>query len=205
MGVKQIKINVVEVTIGMFVSGLDRPWTQTPFPIQGFYVHDIDQIKQLKIHCNHVYVDVTKGAAPATANLASLSPRQKSRDPNHKVKQPSSLSLLQLNVNSATYLKQESLQKEAKRARQLHQLVFDAVGKVMVQVGDGSVTSVHETKRVAGSMVDSVLRNPDAFTWLSRIRDTDEHTYGHAVRSAVWAILLGRHIGLAKSELDTLA
>jgi HD-GYP domain-containing protein (c-di-GMP phosphodiesterase class II) len=205
LGVKQIKINVAEVTIGMFVSGLDRPWTQTPFPIQGFYVHDIDQTKQLKTHCNHVYVDVTKGAAPATANLASLDPKQKSRDSNHRVKQPSSSSLLPLKVNSTTYTKQESLEKEARRARQLHQLVFGAVGKVMVQVGSGNVTSVHETKRVAGSMVDSILRNPDAFTWLSRIRDTDEHTYGHAVRSAVWAILLGRHIGLAKSELDTLA
>jgi HD-GYP domain-containing protein (c-di-GMP phosphodiesterase class II) len=205
LAVKQVKIDVAEITIGMFVSGLDRPWTQTPFPIQGFYVHDLDQIKQLKTHCNHVYIDITKGAAPATANLKTMEPRQKSRTSVHKVKQPSVSSLAPLKVSPNTYAKQESLEKEAKRARQLHQLVFGAVGEVMVQVGSGNVTSVHDTKRVAGSMVDSILRNPDAFTWLSRIRDTDEHTYGHAVRSAVWAILLGRHIGLAKSELDTLA
>lgn len=205
LGVKQIKIEVEEITIGMFVSGLDRPWTQTPFPIQGFYVHDIDAIKQLKTHCNHVYIDVTKGTAPATTNLKTMNPREKTRRSDHKIKQPSNSSLVPLKVNSSTYPKQEPLEKEARRARQLHQRVFGAVGEVMVQVGSGNVTSVHETKRVAGSMVDSILRNPDAFTWLSRIRDTDEHTYGHAVRSAVWAILFGRHIGLAKSELDTLA
>jgi HD-GYP domain-containing protein (c-di-GMP phosphodiesterase class II) len=205
LAVKQIKIDVGEVVVGMFVSGLDRPWTQTPFPIQGFYVHDIDATKQLKTHCNHVYIDVTKGTAPATVNLKTMNPREKTRRSDHKVKQPSSSSLLPLKVNSSSYPKQEPLEKEARRARQLHQRVFGAVGEVMVQVGSGNVTDVHETKRVAASMVDSILRNPDAFTWLSRIRDTDEHTYGHAVRSAVWAILFGRHIGLAKSELDTLA
>jgi HD-GYP domain-containing protein (c-di-GMP phosphodiesterase class II) len=54
-------------------------------------------------------------------------------------------------------------------------------------------------------MVDSIVRSPDAFTWLSRVREKDEYTYGHAVRSAVWAILFGRHIGLPKPELDVLA
>ena len=29
----------------MFVSDLDRPWTQTPFPAQGFYIRDVDEIK----------------------------------------------------------------------------------------------------------------------------------------------------------------
>lgn len=205
MGVKQIKIDVSEVTIGMYVSGLDRPWGQTPFPIQGFYVRDLDEIKQLKTHCNHVYIDVTKGAGPAAANLRTLAPREKNRSSKKKVKPPSSTSLAPLKVNSRTYKQKEPLEKEAKRARQLHQRVFGAVSEVTIQIGSGSIASLHETKRAAGSMVDSILRNPDAFAWLSRIREADEHTYGHAVRSAVWAILFGRHIGLAKAELDTLA
>ena len=62
MGVKQVKIDVNEVTVGMFVSGLDRPWTQTPFPLQGFYVRDLTEIKELKIHCQHIYIDVVKAS-----------------------------------------------------------------------------------------------------------------------------------------------
>ena len=65
--------------------------------------------------------------------------------------------------------------------------------------------SIGETKRVASEMVDSVLRNPDAFTWLSRVQEKDEYTYSHSVRSSVWAILFGRHIGLPKRDLDVLA
>ncbi len=204
MGVKQIKIEVGEAVIGMFVSGLDRPWTQTPFPIQGFYVRDLDEIKQLKAHCNHVYIDVIKGAPPAKAHLRVMEPAVKKKRLLNGA-QNKTAPVAPIKVKPNTYTHHEPLDKEVKRARQLHQKVFSAVGEVMSQIDSGNLASVHETKRAASDMVDSVLRNPDAFTWLSRIRDADEHTYGHAVRSAVWAILFGRHIGLAKQELDTLA
>jgi hypothetical protein len=32
------KIPVVELEVGMYVSELDRPWLETPFLFQGFYV-----------------------------------------------------------------------------------------------------------------------------------------------------------------------
>jgi HD-GYP domain-containing protein (c-di-GMP phosphodiesterase class II) len=204
LGIKQIKIDVGEVIIGMFVSGLDRPWTQTPFPIQGFYVRDLDEIKQLRSQCNHVYIDVIKGAPPAKANLRMMEPiKNKRKVGQYDLNRPAPVSPIKINPN--TYTHHEPLEKEVKRARQLHQKVFSAVGQVMSQLDQGNLASVHETKRAASEMVDSVLRNPDAFTWLSRIRETDEYTYGHSVRSAVWAILFGRHIGIAKQDLDTLA
>jgi HD-GYP domain-containing protein (c-di-GMP phosphodiesterase class II) len=204
LGIKQIKIDVGEVIIGMFVSGLDRPWTQTPFPIQGFYVRDLDEIKQLKSQCNHVYIDVIKGAPPAKSNLKMMEPlKNKRKIGKYDINRPAPVSPIKVRPN--TYTHYEPLDKEVKRARQLHQKVFSAVGEVMSQLDDGNLVSIHETKRAASDMVDSVLRNPDAFTWLSRIREADEYTYGHSVRSAVWAILFGRHIGIAKQDLDTLA
>lgn len=205
MSVKQVKIDVAEVIIGMFVSGLDRPWTQTPFPIQGFYIRDLDEVKELKAHCNHVYIDVIKGAAPAKANLRVMDGAATKKKRSVERYSAKNAPVAPIKVNTDTYTHHEPLDKEVKRARQLHQRVFSAVGEVMSHIDSGNLVSVQETKRAASDMVDSVLRNPDAFSWLSRIRDADEYTYGHAVRSAVWAILFGRHIGLAKQELDTLA
>ena len=75
----------------------------------------------------------------------------------------------------------------------------------MKQLEAGRDISVKDTKRAASAMVDSVIRNPDAFSWLARVKEIDEHTYTHAMRSAVWGILFGRHIGLGKTDLDTLA
>ncbi len=190
----------------MFVSGLDRPWTQTPFPIQGFYVRDLDEIKQLKTQCNHIYIDVIKGAAPRVkTNLKTMERAATNQKQVNRYAADKPTMVAPIKVKPDTYAHFEPLKKEVKRAQQLHSKVFGAVGEVMAQLDNGVLAPMHETRRAAGQMVDSVLRNPDAFSWLSRIQETDEYTYAHAVRSAVWGILFGRHIGLAKQELDILA
>ncbi len=205
MGIKQVKIDVNEVTVGMFISGLDRPWSQTPFPLQGFYVRDLDGIKQLKTHCKHVFIDIIKGVGPISKNLKAINAHKKGEKTPPLPRNPVNTSVAPIKVQPDTYKIHETVKKEIKRAQQLHHRVFGAVSDIMSQVGSGAPASAVETKRAASEMVDSVLRNPDAFTWLSRVQDIDEHTYAHAVRSAVWAILFGRHIGLARRELSTLA
>lgn len=209
MGIKQVKLNVNELTIGMYVSGLDRPWSQTPFPLQGFYIRDLGEITQLKTLCNHVYIDVEKGRGPVSANLKTLTPQGRVKGGGREPHKNSFLTepVAPLKIQRNLYREVQPLQKEVKKARQLHQKVYGAVGEVLDQLERNQLqtASIGETKRVASEMVDSVLRNPDAFTWLSRVQEKDEYTYSHAVRSSVWAILFGRHIGLPKRDLDVLA
>lgn len=208
MGIKQIKLDVNELSLGMYVSGLDRPWTQTPFPLQGFYLRELDQINQLKAICVYVYIDIEKGRGPIAANLKTISPTIKNKIVSRDKERPAGMEpIAPLKINRGLYREVEPLQKEVKKARQLHQKVYGAVSEVIQQLEENQLdgTSLGETKKVASEMVDSVLRNPDAFTWLSRVQEKDEYTYSHAVRSSVWAILFGRHIGLPKRELDVLA
>lgn len=206
MAIKQVQVDVNELTVGMFVSGLDRPWTQTPFPLQGFYLRDLDEIKELKVHCNYVYIDIVKGPAPLTKHLKTLSGSNSSK---RKVRTPSRTKFTDvapLKIRREIYRQMVPVEKEMGRARDLHQQVQKAVGSVLDQIEvDPANIPVKDTKRVASAMVDSVLRSPDAFSWLTRVREKDEYTYSHAVRSAIWAILFGRHIGLPKPELDVMA
>jgi hypothetical protein len=53
-------------------------------------------------------------------------------------------------------------------------------------------------------MVDSVVRCPDAFTWLLRLRAKDSHTHDHSIRSSLWATQFARHIGLDIDQLKDL-
>ena len=205
MAIKQVKLDVNELTVGMFVSGLDRPWTQTPFPLQGFYIRDMEEIKQLKVHCNHVYIDVVKGSPPVKTRLRKLSKRT-SRKPVRAAAASRVTDVAPIRVRRDVYIDIAPVEKEIGQAKALHQQVYRAVGSVMSQINvDAQQVPIKDTKRAASAMVDSIVRSPDAFTWLSRVREKDEYTYGHAVRSAVWAILFGRHIGLPKPELDVLA
>lgn len=206
MAIKQLKLDVNELTIGMFVSGLDRPWSQTPFPLQGFYIRDAEDLRQLKLHCKHVYIDVVKGRKPEPAVLRKLhSAAGNKNKPAADVRRTNRIRVAPLPLRRDAYPVSAPLKKEIKKARQLHQRVYLAIEEVMTQVAGGGQVPQGETKRLASQMVDSVLRNPDAFAWLSRVRDVDEYTYSHAVRSAVWAILFGRHAGLARKDLDVLA
>lgn len=208
LGIKQVKVAVNELTVGMFVSGLDRPWTQTPFPLQGFYIRDLDEIRELKVHCNHVYIDIVKGSAPVKTNLRKLTGQtpQDRRKQQRADKRARVTDVAPLKIRHNIYEVEHGLEQEIGLAKQLHQQVYGAVSSVMEQVErDHNNIPIAETKRVASDMVDSVLRSPDAFTWLTRVREKDEYTYSHSVRSAVWAILFGRHIGMPKAELDILA
>lgn len=206
MAIKQVKVDVNELTIGMYVSGLDRPWSQTPFPLQGFYLRDLGEINQLKALCHYVYIDVEKGRGPISANLKTIAAPTKKTTTRERVNSFTE-TLAPLKIQRGLYRDVTPLQREVKQARQLHQKVYGAVVEVMEQLEKNQFDdlSLGETKRVASEMVDSVVRNPDAFTWLSRVQEKDEYTYSHAVRSSVWAILLGRHIGLPKRDLDVLA
>ena len=49
---------VTDLEIGMFVTALDRPWIETPFLVEGFYITSQADIDEVEKHCRFVYVDV---------------------------------------------------------------------------------------------------------------------------------------------------
>ena len=60
MSTNRMKIEVNALKEGMFVADLDRPWHETPFPLQGFYIRLDDDVKALSEYCKFVYVDQKK-------------------------------------------------------------------------------------------------------------------------------------------------
>ncbi len=55
------KVSTAYLKVGMYVSKLDRPWMQTPFLIQGFFIKDEDEICALVKYCNYVHIDTKLG------------------------------------------------------------------------------------------------------------------------------------------------
>ena len=51
------KITVENLTVGMYVAQLDRPWSETDYPVQGFYLRSRQGIDRLARECDHVFVD----------------------------------------------------------------------------------------------------------------------------------------------------
>ena len=52
------KIDVDGLRVGMYVSQLDRPWLETPFLFQGFFIRNNNEIEELRRYCDYVEIDI---------------------------------------------------------------------------------------------------------------------------------------------------
>lgn len=203
MGVCQRKIAVQDLEVGMFVSDLDRPWHQTPFPIQGFHIRSQDDIRALVSHCKWVSIDVAetrdsvalaKTSAPAfgTKGRGRGEGREELHLPPLSIREP-------VKHQSITTLK-----REMKTSKYLLEDAGVALERLYEAVTSQEARDLRPIAAVINKMVRSVIRQPDALLWLSRIRQHDDHVYRHALNTSVWALVCGRQLGLNEGLLNHL-
>jgi len=192
MALEKVKIRVGDLKLGMFVSDLDRPWLDTPFPFQGFAIGkgDISRIAQ---YCEYVYIDVNKSIdtqeAPRTISAAL----------------PKSSGVLFDKKKVVHYERESTRDEELKTARPVYNRVTDAYDHLIDDLASNRKINIPQLKDAIVPMVDSVVRNPDAFILLTQLKHLDSYAYQHAMSCAVLAVATGRHIGLPKTMLNDLA
>lgn len=193
--VDQKTILVDELQVGMYVSKLDRPWIETPFPLQGFYVRELGEIDQLKRHCRSVTIDLARSRVAAEPVRHVAPP----------VARPAEAKPAAAKVRRPVYQNAVSMPQEVNHSRELHSRFAEAVTTVYQGLSQGRQVDVEGARAVTGQVVESVIRNPDAMVWLSRVRSKDSYSYHHAFRCAIWGTVFGRHLGLSKTVLGELA
>lgn len=208
MSANRLKIEVNALKEGMFVSDLDRPWHETPFPLQGFYIRLDDDVQALTQYCKYVYVDVHKQKAKTVHKTHTPFDRKTKRV--EKKVDTHTVSLPPIVIKSPKiYESVHSIHKEVAKAEKLHQHIYEAISQVFASVSGNNPLqlkeTVKETEKVAEGMVESVIRNPDALIWLSKMNDQDAYSYQHCVKASIWSLVFGRHLGLDKIQLKSLA
>lgn len=68
----------------------------------------------------------------------------------------------------------------------------------------GRTSSVKKVKRAVQMIVDQVMTNETSIVGLTTLRDYDEYTFTHSVNVCIFAVALGRKIGLTKLQLYDL-
>ncbi len=161
---------------GMYIAELDRPWLETPFALQGFMVQDDDDVEYVAKHCNLVFVD------PKRNSSGQVLPKglRAQKDP-------------------------VSIKNELRQAKVDFQTATHAIESVFTQLQNGAGLNVEALQNAVNPLIDSVFRNRDAMAALIRMKDKGDYLFNHAVSNAVWCAVLGRHLGLDKSELQQLA
>lgn len=68
----------------------------------------------------------------------------------------------------------------------------------------GRTTNIKKAKRAVQMIVDQVLNNETSIIGLTTLRDYDEYTFVHSVNVCIFAVAIGRRMGLSKLQLYDL-
>ncbi|MBE0622131.1 MAG: DUF3391 domain-containing protein [Burkholderiales bacterium] len=178
------EISVDELKLGMYVSKLDRPWTETPFVFQGFILRSEKQIEVMKKFCRHVFVDpekedLSESEAHAGGSVASIR-------------------------GTTVYKDSASLDVELPRARTAIVETTNVLRQISrdVQVG-GNVDGV-KVRRAAADITESVVRNPDAATLLAQLQEKSGESFNRAIHISVMMSIFGRFLQLSHESVEQL-
>lgn len=189
------KVATQHLKLGMYISKLDRPWLETPFLFQGFKLEQNKDIDELRALCRYVYIDTDQGED--SEHVYSSDPCVNERQFVAPLKD--------LPVQTTFYENISSLEDEMEVARNSHTRAYEIIGSVMDDVRAGKQLSTMGAREAVTQMVDSIVRNPDAFAWLTKLKRKDSYTYSHSIDSCTLMIAFGRHIGLPKPTLHDIA
>ena len=217
MGNQLRTIDVDGLRIGMYVSQLDRPWLETPFLFQGFFIRNESEIEEIRRYCDYIEIDIEESDATILNSVSPAVPARKVRisgaPPRHigsiwrrirnffrrkkagATEQRAPGEFYETTVNTAD---------ELVVAKSVHSGALDQVMNALAAIRRGEEISMPDLEVVTGAMVDSVLRNSTAMSLLVRMQEKDDYTSSHALAGSIWALVFGRHLGLDRESLSAV-
>ena len=185
------KVYVHQIEPGMYVSGLDRPWLETPLYLQGFMVRNGAEVQKLSLYCDYVYIDQSKSIANFEVAVA------------HKIGHDRKLGVASTPFDKelssrriSKYSEQIAVTSEIKTANRAYQNIREEFDDMASRINQGKSLNITNLSEVVNPLVDSVIRNPGASIWLAKLKSQDSYTYRHCLAVAIWCAVIGRQIGL---------
>lgn len=194
MAAARKKISTLDLRPGMYVSELDRPWREADVLFQGFYVNTLEQIEELRNKFRYVYVDVWRNGQPG-ATMDNGAEDALDGELRKICGHPK---------RDNVYRDASSVEEELVIAQEVHKQASETVAEIMRHLQVGQTLKLAMIHNVVADLMQSILRNPDAFSWLTHLKKKDGYSYTHAVDSCALAITFGRHLGLPRESLISL-
>jgi HD-GYP domain-containing protein (c-di-GMP phosphodiesterase class II) len=174
------KIPVDQLRIGMYVRELDIPWEESSFMFQGMDIKTQQDVLDVQRQCASVWVDYTE------YRLTDSRPADKAGSAF-----ASKISLI-------------DLEEKYDDAKDVHTKTKQIVTRLFDNVAVGGDVNVAQVKESVSSSVGSILRNPDASIWLTRLSEKDNAIVQSSLNVSALSIIAGRAMDMTKRELESL-
>ncbi len=210
-----VEVSTSQLQIGMFVAELDKPWLETPFLVQGFEIRSKSQIQTLMQHCKNVFI--VGGGAARVAFEKVQAPPPKLATASSKIKSSGvtinrggaknknsggKVSALRRMAARPEYEPKRSVRAEHKVAREVSDAGKVNIKAIMHSVQMGQMIDTDVAEDTVSGCVQSIMNNPDAMSWMSKIKDENQYTAEHCLNVCILAIAFGRHLRLTQPELQ---
>ena len=178
---------------GMYVSYLDRPWMDTPFPFRGFEIETDKELDLLRKNCEYVFIQTERGNFPDGYQRHMEETGRRRKDGKHSIP-----GLAQWQVTIETEQEYRVASSTVGELRKSLIRVFEAASREEKLDIDAIRAAVRPLRA-------SIERCPDAALYAIRLSDAGDYLYRHAVACAVMGLVMGRALGLPEGALGNLA
>lgn len=191
-----LKIKCTDLLIGMYVSQLDRTWSGTPFSPGGFHIRKVDDIQMLTKFCKSVHIDTSRGVEPAKLRRDSLTILSSARKAS-----PASTTI---KVDRSYYPINARFKQQLDVTDKHYQQLLHSFQQLTEAVRAGEKLNFTSLEVSVKGLIDSAIANPQTLVWCLNTDPLPIKPTAYCVRSAIWATLLARQIGLVRSEIEPL-
>ncbi|HET7922214.1 MAG TPA: HD-GYP domain-containing protein [Gammaproteobacteria bacterium] len=186
------KVPVSQLTVGMYVRALDRPWLESPFMFQGFIIESHEQMATLRQYCQYVYVDDEK-AVQAAAGHAQAEPDPRV-DGEDRTSPPS----------DTTIRTRRIFRQDVRRMLGSREKLHVQLTRIFQDARFGHSIDTRESRLLVEEMVETVTGSPATALWLTNLQSKHEYTASHCLNACIFSIAFGAHLGLSKDYLSEL-
>lgn len=173
------RIPVRELRIGMFVTELDRSWLDSPFLFQGFLIETEDELGALQALCDYVLIE--------EAEEESTPGSTQEQDNGHPVRN-----------------RIGSFRDSFTGLHSIHRRMERGLIKLLSDRRIGRLINTDSVRASVNELLDSILANPDAALWLTKLRTEDERTATHCLNVAIISLAFAHHLGMTRKEMEAV-
>lgn len=180
---------------GMYVSGLDRPWLESGLPFQGFRIESQEQIDELVARCEYVHVDIDLALEAAPDTAGGLQPPE--REPpaaRHRI----DFSAIR---RSEPYENAHDFRTELPEAYVARRATRKLIRQTCADARKGCRLNTTALRKAVQGLLESVLRNPHALSWLTHIKKPNDVVGEHGLNACIHALVFGRFLNLEERAL----
>ncbi|MDR4476628.1 MAG: DUF3391 domain-containing protein [Nitrospira sp.] len=189
------RIPIDQLTVGMFIAGLDQPWYRTPFLLHKWLVSNPDDIVQLKRHgIQIVTIDTTRGldvgAAPAPATEAPAVHEEPTAGPAAVADPPA-----------------DGKPSPAAASAAVYRQAMEAVDRVFRDIEAGQPPKATALKPVVRDLLKQIIEQPEAMMiqfCLDKMRRFDGTLANHGMDVCVLALILAVENGCTEPDMEAL-